>query len=121
MSCRRDLMGASHPFSARVSAKPIALFRFRREFGPRQQISRTLMVGSDQWLMSQSSNFSVGDDCGVVGGTIGFSNGPLGIVSSSTGRSFGSVIYRAKKLGLLPSPLVVDIRLSLEFVRVVFD
>src|SRR5262245_12651424 len=55
--------------------------------------------------MSQSNNFSVGDDCGVSLGAIGFCDGPRSLFSGSTGCFFGTSMYRAKKLASLPSCL----------------
>ena len=101
MLCWRVSSGVSQPRSTRISATAVALFRSRMEPGPNRQISRTRTAGWGQRFTSQSSIFSVGEDWGAAGGTIGCSKGPLGIVS--TCRSFsGSSMYRAKKLG--PSP-----------------
>ena len=86
MLCWRVSSGVSQPRSTRISAVAVARFRSRMEPGPNRQISRTRTAGWGQRFTSQSSIFSVGEDWGAAGGTIGCSNGPLGIVS--TCRSF---------------------------------
>jgi hypothetical protein len=88
MLCWRVSSGVSQPHSTRISAVAVALFRSRMEPGPNLQISLTRTAGWGQRFTSQSSIFSVGEDWGAAGGTIGCSKGPLGIVSAC--RSFSS-------------------------------